>query len=228
MLVSALTIAGTSLVNKKQSLTTSRTNQAFQVADSAVEIALARIYKQSDATPSALATQLSAGGSCFGGTISGSVSQGSYKVTLYDSANVPIPCASTTWRDDVVRLRSEGTKGDTSRVIETAVAAAGGCGWVNIDGGGTEVNPGMTASNAAYVRYLGGADHSPVKMCQNAGYSFSSGMCKGEDEFNAGRKMQGSVIANNVVGDWSITCHWGHDSYYLSDDPTKSQILCCD
>jgi type II secretory pathway pseudopilin PulG len=174
-LVSALTIAGTAVVNQKESLSTARTNQAFQVADSAVETALKRIYRDDDATPAALAT--AAGGSCDGGIITGLMSQGSYEITLYDNANALIPCDRTTWRDEVVRLRSEGTLGDTARVIETAVAATGGLKWAEftVDASNTITagpNSGLDATDTQATivvsdPYIGGEDLWGLR-CQTA------------------------------------------------------------
>lgn len=128
VLVTALTIAGNAVVNQKQSQTVAKSNQAFQTADSSVEIFLEQLYKKDNATPAALNTTL--GTTCVddGSFEKKLVSGGSYKVTLFDNNKTVIPCndtTSTTWRDDVVSLRAEGTEGDTSRVIETAVAAVG-------------------------------------------------------------------------------------------------------
>lgn len=135
LLVAALSVAVVSVTERKGSIATDRSNRSFQVADSGAEIVLQKIYKGNAINPSDLASK--AGGSCNddnGVVISGSISSGDYKISLYDDNGVQLPdCEDLEWRDKVAQLKSEGISGNTVRAVEVAVAApptpgiTGGC-----------------------------------------------------------------------------------------------------
>lgn len=123
VLSAALSITAVTVSNRKSAGSTSQSVQSFQVADSGVEKALKEIYKGSHADLSAMATALSASVGCSSGKFSFPVSGGTSTVTFMDTNNAIIACTSPTWRDDVAKIKVEGTSAGTTRVIETAVAA---------------------------------------------------------------------------------------------------------
>ncbi len=125
ILSAAITVVTVSITNQRSASSTGKSVQSFQVADSGIELALQKIYKNNYATLSAMATGMGGGASCSGGTISkNNVVGGSIKVSFYDNDGNLVTCAATDWRDKVVRIKSEGSAFGTTRVVETAVAAA--------------------------------------------------------------------------------------------------------
>lgn len=135
MLVTSLTILSSALLNQKASLSTGSSGRSFQVADSGVERVLYQIYKQSNATLEDLGDVIAGGSTatvrCNNGVVSFPVSGGDVKVGFYqDDPSNPgnvisyTNCAGTDWRDKVVKIKSEGTAGTTSRAVEVAVAAS--------------------------------------------------------------------------------------------------------
>lgn len=134
MLVTSLTILSSALLNQKASLSTGSSGRSFQVADSGVERVLYQIYKQSNATLEDLGDVIAGGSTatvrCNNGVVSFPVSGGDVKVGFYqDDPSNPgnvisyTNCAGTDWRDKVVKIKSEGTAGTTSRAVEVAVGA---------------------------------------------------------------------------------------------------------
>ena len=134
MLVTSLTILSSALLNQKASLSTGSSGRSFQVADSGVERVLYQIYKQNNATLEDLGDAIAGGSTatvrCNNGIVSFPVSGGDVKVGFYqDDVSNPgniisyTNCAGTDWRDKVVKIKSEGTAGTTSRAVEVAVAA---------------------------------------------------------------------------------------------------------
>jgi Tfp pilus assembly protein PilX len=121
VLSAALSIAVVNVSNRKSASSTSQSVQSFQVADSGVEKALKEIYKGSYTDLNAMATALAT--SCTSGKFSFSVLGGTSTVSFFDTNNNIIGCTSATWRDDVAKIKVEGTANGTTRVIETAVAA---------------------------------------------------------------------------------------------------------
>jgi hypothetical protein len=134
LLVAALSVAVVSVTERRGSIATDRSNRSFQVADSGAEIVLQKIYKGNSSDLMALASAVGGTTICNSGVISGSTSSGDYKISLYDdTGNQLTNCTDQTWRDQVARLKSEGTSGNTVRAVEVAVAASptpgitGGC-----------------------------------------------------------------------------------------------------
>ena len=120
VLFAALSVAVVNVSNRKSAGSTGQSVQSFQVADSGVELMLKKIYK--DPTNVALS---SLGTACTSGVVSTSVSGGLVRVSFFDDANAQVTdCASTTWRESLAKIKVEGTSAGTTRVIETAVAAA--------------------------------------------------------------------------------------------------------
>ncbi len=127
LLVSSLSIATLSMVERRTSSATDRSTRSFQVADSGVELVLQKIYKGSFSTLNDLAASL--GTTCNAqGEITAVLSSGTYTVSFYDNDNNKFTladCSSATWRDRIVKVKSEGVSGNTTRAVEVAVAAPG-------------------------------------------------------------------------------------------------------
>lgn len=128
LLSAAITVATVSVINRRSTLTTTESNQSFQVANSGLELIMKEIYKNGSthASLNALATALGGGATCSGSTITKTnVAGGTITVSFFDNANAPINCTDTDWRSKVADVKSEGTFSGSTRVVETAIAAAG-------------------------------------------------------------------------------------------------------
>jgi Tfp pilus assembly protein PilX len=132
MLVTSLTILSSAVLDRKASLSTGSSARSFQVADSGVEEVLYQVYKGSHATLEDVRSAIdNANATCANGVIEFPVAGGTAKVTFYQDETTVYagPCSggtATDWRDKVVKIKSEGTAGPTTRAVEVAVAAAGG------------------------------------------------------------------------------------------------------
>lgn len=143
MLVTSLTILSSAVLDRKASLSTVSSARSFQVADSGVEEILYQIYKADHATLSALAGAIT-GATCSGSSITFPSAGGTSVVSLYQDETTLYAggCSGTDWRDKVVKIKSEGTAGSTTRAVEVAVAAVGGlvtscpAGWTMIGDSG--------------------------------------------------------------------------------------------
>lgn len=123
MLISALSLAAVSVTERRASFSTEKSSRSFQVADSGVEIILQRIYSGTyDTSPlSALAVS---GASCVNGEIidSSTLSPSAYTISFYDNSGGKLMnCTDTTWRAQVVKIKSEGMSGNTTRALEVGV-----------------------------------------------------------------------------------------------------------
>ena len=123
VLSAALSVAVVNVSNRKSAGSTGQSVQSFQVADSGVEKALKEIYKGSYTDLSTMRASITGSTACSNGSFSFPVSGGTSTITFMDTNNAVIGCTSTTWRDDVAKIKVEGTSAGTTRVIETAVAA---------------------------------------------------------------------------------------------------------
>lgn len=122
ILSAAITVATVSVRNQRSATSTGKSVQSFQVADSGVELALQKIYKGTYTSSDPLATAMT-GMACSGTTLTKSdVAGGNVSLTLFDNDGNPINCSDTSWRDKVVKVKSEGSASGTTRVVETAVA----------------------------------------------------------------------------------------------------------
>jgi len=121
MLVAALSLATTAIIGKRGALSTDKSMQAFQTADSGAEVILAKI-KNAVNTDNALSTL----GSCSGGKITGTV-RGDYAVSFFgvdtNGNEKTLTCSDKI--SDITKIKSSGSFGETTRAIETAVAAGG-------------------------------------------------------------------------------------------------------
>lgn len=106
ILVAALGVASVSVVEKKSSLTTEKSTQAFQVADSGIEWVLKNIKISNGTTLSAL------GDSCNLGVVTKSIAGGTTELSFYDSNDKQIiDCGKAIVNADVVKSTAsfEGT-----------------------------------------------------------------------------------------------------------------------
>jgi hypothetical protein len=116
-----------SVVEKKNSLATGKSTQAFQVADSAIEMVLKKAVIDPSKNLDVLATSL--GTTCSNGVIKANISGGMVDITFGDEAGVGIDDCTKTL-SDVADVKATGQYGSTTRAISTAVAA-GTLKWEN-------------------------------------------------------------------------------------------------
>ena len=116
MLVTALSVSLVSIKDRKASMGANKSNQAFQNAQSGVELVMQQIKSGTNVKVGDIATKL--GLVCNSGLLSGSAS---YTVELHniDSANVACDDSVST----ITSIKSVGMAGDDQRAIQAAVAA---------------------------------------------------------------------------------------------------------
>jgi hypothetical protein len=229
LLSAAVAIATVSVANRQSTFSTAKSNQSFQVADSGAELILQQIYKTlpAHASINTLAAALGGGATCAGGAITKSgVAGGDIKVSFYDKDDNLINCADTAWRSKVVAIKSEGTAGGTTRLVETAVAAGSDFGWVVVSSGAHTGGVRMEMSSnpeEAWLDWSDGADHSPTKVCVDSGFLYYTG---GRGANSARSQIQGSLLAaRDSSGSWFMSCYfWTKMADF--DDSSNSQILC--
>ncbi len=224
LLSAAVAVAIVTVSNRKSVMSTDKSNQSFQVANSGIEIVLRQIYKSvpTHATLNGLATAMGGGAACSGGSIQKTgVAGGDVKVSFYDKDDNLISCADTNWRGKVVGVKSEGTASGTTRLVETAVAAAGDYGWVQIDPG---VYQGVAWLH--YVNYAAG-NHSAEQQCVNAGYLHYSGACQTATTLESSTYVVSGTLVGGLRSDGSswISCQYWHGDFYF-DNAATSKILC--
>ncbi|MFA6974145.1 MAG: hypothetical protein WC238_05435 [Parcubacteria group bacterium] len=127
ILTSALAIGAATVIARKSSLTSNKSTQGFQVADSAVELAMHQILNNGTQIDlDRLATKMGAA-PCDDGIISGSVvdSTKTYELSFRDNTATTDPinnCAGLV--STIGRIKSVGTFGSTARAVEAPVARA--------------------------------------------------------------------------------------------------------
>lgn len=96
--------------------------------------------------------------------------------------------------------------------------------WVSIPSGSIQLGT-LSSDNQSHVYWNDNEDHSPSKICSDAGYKTFSGAC--QFSFN-GLLFEGSLVANQYTynPNWSLSCHWGGNSYYFDATNGTSKILC--
>ena len=227
LLSAAVAVATVSVANRRSTLSTAKSNQSFQVADSGVELVLQQIYKPvpTHANLNALATALGGGATCSGGSIMKTgVSGGDIRVSFYDKNDGLVSCTDSSWRSKVVGIKSEGTAGGTTRLVETAVAAGSDFGWVQIDDGGAPI------INTAYDSYYNypSAARNPDEMCVSAGYLYATGACRTRTTRHAiTYTVRGSVLSaiEPSTRGWIACAYWWGHSYF-DGDAAGNEILC--
>lgn len=125
LFASAVAVATVAVSDRRLIMSTDKSNQSFQVANSGIEMVLRQIYKSvpTHANLNDLATALGGGAACSGGSIQKTgVAGGDVKVSFYDEDDNLIGCADTSWRSKLVGVKSEGTVAGTTRLLEMAVS----------------------------------------------------------------------------------------------------------
>lgn len=125
LIIMAIGLASVVLTDKKGAISSRESTQAFQIADSGVEIARAKLSQGGNGSK-----KLSEIFSCGSGKVSGNVGSGKeYELTFRDTADVPMDCDRLA--GDVRSIKATGTYAGDTRAIEVAWAALSGFGaWV--------------------------------------------------------------------------------------------------
>lgn len=200
ILSAAITVATVSVTNQRSASSTGKSVQSFQVADSGIELALQKIYKGNYATLNALATGMGGAASCTGGAISkNNVVGGSIKVSFYDNDGNLVTCTDTAWRDKVVRIKSEGAAFGTTRVVETAVAAAGDfTGSYDCTGTGHTIGGG-DYTNGMKPRFVIVTAHNTASISQGWIYAYVNNVSIGRATTSDANWGGGWLAAANSV-----------------------------
>lgn len=139
VLFSSISLLTSAAIDRRSSYVTSVTTIAFQAADSGIERVTKRIYvndsptlatsplnqplSTGDTTLNNLAANIPGAG-CASGVIigtNGSTPNYSYKVSFFDKDDAPVSCFNNRWRDVTIYVRSEGSFGKASRVLEVGI-----------------------------------------------------------------------------------------------------------
>lgn len=225
LLSAAVAVATVSVANRRSTFSTAKSSQSFQVADSGVELILQQIYKTvpTHASINALAAALGGGATCASGAITkAGVAGGDIKVSFYDKDDNLINCADTAWRSKVVAIKSEGTAGETTRLVETAVAAGSDFAWIPIDPFYSLINDPVAGGDTDYGSYIAsGSNRLPSEQCVRAGYLYATGSCKADA---SGWEREGSIVSGRNPADNSgyISCAYWFRAY----SPRNMKILC--
>ncbi len=226
LLSTAITVATVSITNKRTVGDSLQTNRSFQIASSGTELTLEQIYKETAGTLNALATAMGGGdATCQNGVIThDNILQGEVRMSFFDNSGNQLACNDANWRTKVVRLKAEGSIANTIRVIETAVAAGAGVGWVDIHSGGSIVLDGGSGADRYYV-YPSGT-HDLSKVCQDGGFAYPTGACRVRDRAVAPDHDvigNASSFYNRSTKATGVTCSYWHNQSYADE---TMQILC--
>lgn len=123
LLVAALSVAVVSVTERRGSLATEKSSRSFQVADSGMEVILYKIYKENDVALPVHPTLTDLDSSCNNGEITGSTATGTYIISFYRKQNNKFTsCSDTSWRTEIIKIKSEGTSGNTTRAVEVGLS----------------------------------------------------------------------------------------------------------
>ncbi|HHE45770.1 MAG TPA: hypothetical protein ENL05_00245 [Candidatus Moranbacteria bacterium] len=115
-LITALGMAAISVKEMNISLNSSKSSQAFQIADGGLEIALKKIKKDGWTT---VKDFKDGGMTCKDGAISDSLANGDYKLTFENSSGILIDKCENT--DTIASIKSVGKYRNVNRAIEMVV-----------------------------------------------------------------------------------------------------------
>lgn len=122
ILTSALAIAAATMIERKSSLTSNKSTQGFQVADSGVEI-IAKKIKEASWSGGAISSL--AGVTCSSNAITGytdsPTNKNKYVVTFYDSTPTQLACSDPIYR--IAKIKSVGSYGGTTRAVEAPIVS---------------------------------------------------------------------------------------------------------
>lgn len=119
---------------------------------------------------------------------------------------------------------SDSTGVGAWKTLQEVAQASGGTGnseWIPIDSGTFVANGG--GQYLSHIKYPAGSEHSAESMCQARGYSHATGACK--YEYN-GHNYYSTVMSNNELGYWILTCDYGPSGNLTWASETKTQIMC--
>jgi Tfp pilus assembly protein PilX len=131
LLSAALSGAVAVITTKNSSRVTEKSSLSFETADGAIENILKRVHQDNDSNLNDLADNLFGSASCSNGVISGTLpssASGTYAVTFLDNNGAKLQCSgagyntNALWRAKLVKLRSVGNYGGSTRVMEVGVA----------------------------------------------------------------------------------------------------------
>lgn len=130
-LVSALSIAAISSTERTASFATEKSSRSFQVADTGMEVILYKIYKENDVASPVYPTLENLDTSCDQGEITGVTGTGTYTISFYgkdgsdagDELDKFTDCNGTNWRTEIIKIKSEGTSGNTTRAVDVGLSA---------------------------------------------------------------------------------------------------------
>lgn len=178
ILVAALGVASVSVIEQKNSSATGKSTQAFQAADSAIEMVL----KKAVINPAG--TTIASLGSCNAGTVTlnstYNIISGSTVVVTLSKDGANLACTDTL--SDAGEIKAVATYGNTTRAISSAVAA-GTLTWTSIssfnDGWFSASSPDSPIQYAKDSRtgivYLRGVlQNSTAKTYGDGGYTVFS------------------------------------------------------
>lgn len=128
MIVIATSISVVTVIEKKGAVSTDASVQAYQTADSGVQMAIKEINRIIS-TGNSSSTSI---GSVFANCVDPNSADGSifagadYKLSFFsdEEGNTPIGCSAMI--DQIKNIKSVGTYKDTARAVQVAVAATGG------------------------------------------------------------------------------------------------------
>jgi hypothetical protein len=119
MLMTALSIASVTVMERKNAGTTGASNQAFAVADSGSELFLGRIKGKTGTINSVFGTACPTTDKAYTGNVS---TVGNFTVTFFKADGTQATCNDLI--SSITKIKSSGYSNNSSRAIEVAVAAA--------------------------------------------------------------------------------------------------------
>lgn len=123
MLATAISVASVAVKDRKSSLATDKSNQAFQVADSGVEVMLKKIYKGNYSSGATLSQLTGCNDSSGTAIVSGDLGGGkTYEISFYDSAGALMDECNVDEIEDINQIKSVGSYASTLRAVQMAVA----------------------------------------------------------------------------------------------------------
>ncbi|NCU41140.1 MAG: hypothetical protein EOM19_00245 [Candidatus Moranbacteria bacterium] len=114
LLLAGLSLMGSVAVDQRASIDSRKSVQALQSAESGSDIMVSKIKNN-------ITGQIDGLGSCSGGVISGTSSQGTYQVSFLDDTENILDCSSDV--KTIAKVKSIGSYAQTNRAVEVSVAA---------------------------------------------------------------------------------------------------------
>lgn len=118
-LITGISLISVSTSGRRSTLSSGKSINAFQIADSGLEAALIEIKNESGSIDDALPDCLSGGNPIMEDT---DISGGEFKIWFFDTDNDLLGCSDSV--ADVIRVKSTGTYRNTTRSVETTFATS--------------------------------------------------------------------------------------------------------